>query len=680
MMKLPPDTFFLEILPMRFAVAAAVCLLITPLVSADEASFGDKQIRQYFQAETTRVTNAPLQEIDSLEAWEAKKDEYREKLKEMLGLEPWPEKTDLKATTTGTIERDGIIVEKIHFQSRPGLYVTGNLYRPAKVEGKLPAVLYVCGHGRVKKDGISYGNKAHYQHHGAWFARHGFVCLTIDSLELGEIEGKHKGLYNDAHQWWTNRGYTPAGVEAWNCVRSIDLLQSRDDVDPEKIGVTGRSGGGAYSWYIAAIDDRIKVAVPVAGITDLEDHVVNGVVAGHCDCMYWVNTYGFDYTLLPALIAPRPLMIANTDYDPIFPLEGVERTHLAARKIYQLYGKAPNLALTILPGGHADTQPLRIPAFYWLRKHLQGDTPAITDVAVPKFEVEELKVFDTLPEDEINTKIEETFVAAAEPAKVPESPGEWNEMFGEWKKLLATKSFAGWPQESQAAEISTQKELQKDGWTVIQHELSTEPDVTLPLLEFVSPKPGKALSGRLIVADDAKWQEFMNYLEGDGKSPLEDPGPGQHFYVLAPRGIGPTQWTQETKPEIQTRRRYLLLGQSIDAMRVWDIRRAAQAIVESTTLDNVTVKAEGNLAALAIYAAIFEPAIGNLHLRNPPLDHREGPYFMNVRRFMNLPEAMAMAFNTPDVPRSVSLVSETPELLEYANKVKLMIVSSAAKQ
>ncbi len=658
---------------MRFVLCLLLLTAMTPIAFAEEMSPGDKQAAAYFRAETAEIANAPLEGINSLEAWEAKKGEYRDKLKEMLGLDPWPEKTDLKATVTGTLERDGIVVENIHFQSRPGLYVTGNLYRPAKADGKLPAVLYVCGHGRVKKDGISYGNKAHYQHHGAWFARHGFVCLTIDSLELGEIEGKHKGLYNDKYQWWTNRGYTPAGVEAWNCVRAIDLLQSREEVDPEKIGVTGRSGGGAYSWYIAALDDRIKAAVPVAGITDLEDHVVNGVVSGHCDCMYWVNTYGFDYPLLAALIAPRPLMIANTDYDPIFPLEGVERTHLAAREIYKLYGKAPNLALTILPGGHADTQPLRIPAFYWLRKHLQGVAPVITDVATPKFEIEELKVFDKIPEDEINTKIEETFVAAAEPAKVPSTRAEWEQMSGDWKKKLREKSFAGWPSEPGKIGSKTQQPLQKDGWQIIRYELLPEPNVELPLLEFASLNSAETSKARLIIADDAKWQQFASYLVSDGESPLDKPEPGEKVYVLAPRGIGPTQWTQETKPEIQLRRRYLLLGQSIDAMRVWDIMQASKIITDATDIERIKVQAEGNLAALAIYAAIFEPSIGYLSVRNPPVDHREGPYFMNVRRFMNLPEAMAMAANSLDAPRSVSLVAETPELLEYSNQVKKKI-------
>ena len=107
----------------------------------------------------------------------------------MLGLHPWPEKSPLGAQVTGQVERDGVVVEKLHFQSRPGLYVTANLYRPAHIEQRLPAVLYLCGHGATVIDGVAYGNKVHYQHHGAWFARNGYVCLVLDSLQLGEIEG-----------------------------------------------------------------------------------------------------------------------------------------------------------------------------------------------------------------------------------------------------------------------------------------------------------------------------------------------------------------------------------------------------------------------------------------------------------------------------------------------------------
>ncbi|MCI0360337.1 MAG: prolyl oligopeptidase family serine peptidase [Planctomycetaceae bacterium] len=246
-----------------------------------DTSRGDAMIAEYFRRETERIQKTCLAEIKTLDDWNAKKGEYRRQLLEMLGLDPLPEKSDLKAEVTGRVEHDEFVVENLHFQSRPGLYVTGNLYLPKKIDaasGGLPAILYVCGHGAVKKGGVSYGNKVTYQHHGGWFARNGYVCLTIDTLQMGEIEGIHHGTHRYGMWWWLNRGYTPAGVEAWNCVRALDYLETRPEVDKTRFGVTGRSGGGAYSWWVAAIDDRIKAAVPVAGITDLTTHVVDGCV------------------------------------------------------------------------------------------------------------------------------------------------------------------------------------------------------------------------------------------------------------------------------------------------------------------------------------------------------------------------------------------------------------------
>ena len=321
----------------RFVLSCGLSLLcLVPAFGEEkpalDTSRGDAMIAEYFCVGTDRLRDACLAEIESAEDWQQNKQRYRSELLEMLGLDPLPEKTDLKPVVTGKVEHDEFTVENVHFQSRPGLYVTGNLYVPKNIDGKLPAILYVCGHGRVAKDGISYGNKTHYQHHGGWFARHGYVCLTIDTLQLGEIEGVHHGTYNHNRWWWLNRGYTPAGVEAWNCVRALDYLETRPEVDASRFGVTGRSGGGAYSWWIAAIDERIKCAVPVAGITDLQNHVVDGCVEGHCDCMYMVNTHQWDYAKVAALISPRPLLISNTDSDGIFPLDGVVRTFESVRR------------------------------------------------------------------------------------------------------------------------------------------------------------------------------------------------------------------------------------------------------------------------------------------------------------------------------------------------------------
>ncbi|MEZ5430467.1 MAG: hypothetical protein R3F31_04665 [Verrucomicrobiales bacterium] len=170
---------------------------------------GDAMLDAYFQTETRRLTVRSLGGIETREDWEKQRDAMRRQLFEMLGLQPLPAKSPLKATITGTVAADGIVVEKLAFQSRPGLYVTGDLYRPVSQDGPLPTILYVCGHGGVKKDGISYGNKTHYQHHGAWFARNGYVCLIIDTLQLGEIEGIHHGTFKEGRWWWPSRGYTP---------------------------------------------------------------------------------------------------------------------------------------------------------------------------------------------------------------------------------------------------------------------------------------------------------------------------------------------------------------------------------------------------------------------------------------------------------------------------------------
>ncbi|WP_158265220.1 alpha/beta hydrolase [Blastopirellula marina] len=653
---------------MRLITSPLVLLLLTTASFAQDTKPGDTMVRQYLAAETARVTNDPLKKIDSLETWEANQAEYRRQVAEMLGLDPMPEKGDLKATITGQIERDDIVVEKLHFQSSPHLYVTANLYRPKQVDQKLPAILYVCGHGRVKIDGVSYGNKAHYQHHGAWFARNGFVCLVVDSLELGEIEGTHKGLYSDKQRWWTNRGYTSAGVEAWNCIRSLDYLQSREEVDGERIGVTGRSGGGAYSWWVAALDDRIKAAVPVAGVTDLENHVVDGCVEGHCDCMYWVNTYQHDYTLLPALVAPRPLMIANTDRDGIFPLDGVNRCYFAAREIYDLYGKAPSLALTITPGPHKDTQQLRIPAFHWLREHLQGESPPITDVALPMFKPQELKVFDTLPEDEINTKIEETFVAASQPAEVPQTEEQWETMVSQWKQLLATKSFAAWPQKDIPLDTKLVSESRQGDWDIRRYEFTSQDNVRLPLLVLQAQTPRQQTPTRMILVDESQWAEFADFLKEDSKAecPLGKPDSNECVAVLPARGIGPTQWNQDPRKDTHIRRRFLLLGQSVDAMRAWDLRRGVQAASKLglQSGDKIDIEARGTMAGVAVYAAIFEPGMGDLKLTDLPADHRNGPYFLNVRRFMNMPEALALAGQD----RKVTLSGES-QVDEYREAV-----------
>jgi dienelactone hydrolase len=575
----------------------------------------------------------------------------------MLGLDPLPKKTDLKPVVTGKIEHEQFTVENIHFQSMSGLYVTANLYIPKGLEKPAPAILYVCGHARVKKDGVSYGSKTAYQHHPAWFARHGYVCLIIDTLQLGEIEGIHHGTYRYKMWWWNSRGYTPAGVEAWNCIRALDYLETRKEVDASRFGVTGRSGGGAYSWWISALDERIKAAVPVAGITDLQNHVVDGCVEGHCDCMYIVNTFGWDYSLVAALVAPRPLLISNSDKDNIFPLDGVVRVHEKVRNIYRLYGAEKNLGLNITEGPHKDTQELRVHAFVWFNRFLKDDSSPIDKPAVKFFEPEQLKVFKALPSDEINTKIHESFVPKNQ------QPIENQTQQQALLKTLREKSFGGWPTQEQAGPLNIKKVFiaQRQGIRLSAFDFTSQPHVRLRLYLVQRPaRPQKVVLNVLDEKEQKQWLAAMRVAFADELKDESLPDPNEDAFkhtrqilrynnsvlaYIAPRGIGLTAWNPDERKQTQIRRRFMLLGQTLDGMRVWDVRRAIQTLHQIELLKNVPVVLKGQhiMAGIVLYASLFEPDIAGLDLRHLPNSHRDGPIFLNVLRYMDIPQAVAMA-------------------------------------
>lgn len=655
-------------------LAYALCACRADAAEGGRADVGSEALARYFARETAALRDGMLSDVTTLDDWRRRQPELRQQLLDMLGLAPLPEKTDLQAVVTGRVEREDFAVEKVHFQSRPGLYVTANLYLPKHVDQPLPAVLYVCGHGGVKKDGISYGNKVHYQHHGAWYARNGYACLTIDSLQLGEIEAIHHGTYRYDRWWWLPRGYTPAGVEAWNCVRALDYLATRPEVDMQRVGVTGRSGGGAYSWWIAAIDERIAAAVPVAGITDLENHVIDGAVEGHCDCMYMVNTYRWDYPQVAALVAPRPLLISNTDRDGIFPLEGVIRTHAAVRRVYQLSGAAEQLALQITAGGHQDTQELRIHSFRWFNHFLKSDDELIEKVATKYFEPEELRVFGDLPADEVNTKIDESFVPKCAEFAAPASQEQWIQQTRTWRSSLAEKTFRGWPAEPVDPQVQCDWSEERDGLRVAQYRYASQVDVELPLMVVHRAGMTEPALAVLSVCDGEQWaalqaQLAVEFADRVGEQPVNDqPGylklhnmlrtfPWVMAYV-PPRGVGPTALSEDPAKRTQILRRYYLLGQSLDGMQVWDIRQAARALrgMEPLAGTDLWLQAHGTLAGVAAYAALYDEPFKRVDLHQPPRSHRHGPYLLNVQRFMDMPHAVALA-----AERSRVIVYDEPE-------------------
>lgn len=632
---------------------------------------GDALVSEYFRDQTDQLTKRALANIHSLDDWNAQKGELRRQLQDMLGLDPMPKKTDLNAEMTGTLtypigtDDPDVIVEKLHFQSLPGLYVTGNLYRPAEVTEPLPTILYVCGHASVKEDGVSLGNKTAYQHHGLWFARNGYVCLAIDTIQLGEIEGIHHGTYRHGMWWWNNRGYTPAGVEAWNCIRALDYLETRPEVDAKRFGITGRSGGGAYSWWTAALDDRIAAAVPVAGITSLHNHVVDGCVEGHCDCMYMVNTYQWDFPMLAALVAPRPLLISNTDKDSIFPLEGVVDVHRNVRRIYNLHNKPGNLGLQITEGPHKDTQELHIHAFRWFNRHLRNTDEMVEIVAIKAFGPAQLKVMDALPVDERVTSIHESFVPAYDGQSFPETAKDFEQFQSDSRVLLAEKTFRAWPKDQDTEDLATELmwSFTIDGIRIRKFEYTSQTPFRLPIYlldalseEDVNPSRPTSVSD-LVVLNPNEYEQFASAItyaltksggNVDAWNQLIgrlSQKPGYTLGFVALRGIGTTQWGKDDRAKTHIRRRFMLLGQTEASMRVWDLRRAITAITDLGMNDpsGMTLQASGDATSLAAYASLYEPSIKGLQLANVPTRNRFAPDMLNVSRFLEMPQLILLA-------------------------------------
>ncbi len=599
----------------------------------------DTNLAEYFRAGSKRISDRCLADIRRAEDWREHAPEYRRQLAEMLGLSPRPANTDLKATTTRRHEADTFTVENLHFQSRPGLYVTANLYLPKGLIKPAPALLYVCGHGPVITNGISYGNKVAYQHHGIWFARNGYVCLVVDTLQLGEIQGLHHGTHHEGMWWWNARGYTPAGVETWNNMRALDYLSTRPEVDTNRFGVTGRSGGGAYSWFLTAMDERIKAAAPVAGITDLENHVVDGCVEGHCDCMFFVNTYRWDYPMLAALAAPRPLLLCNSDSDSIFPLDGVIRLRNKVRGIYDLLGAGDKMGLIITPGPHKDTQELQLPVLRWFNKYLKGEEPLVENAAVKLFTPEQLKVFEKLPADAINTNIHDTFVPAARVA-MAKSSNEWTQQAQTWRANLMEKSFGAWPSLSGPADPIRREDrdvpLGKLGALTRYKAVWRDRDTSFFISPiFTQPSPTESSSKH-----PASFILSLRIAKPGGTVLDASSVNGQlDFYVPDPGASA-----NAAKKTVQIQRRHMLLGETENSVRVWDIIRAVRAVRESEQFGNlsIVIQAEGDLAVDALYASLFVP-VSELQLTKLPRSHRHGPDYLNVLRFMDIPQAVAMA-------------------------------------
>ena len=214
-----------------------------------------ESLQAHFESVIGRRHDQVFRGITTLEQWEQRKEKTRASLTKMLWHDMrWPDGPP-PATVTHREEHAAYSIENLVLETAPRVFLTANLYLPRTGTKPFPVVLYQCGHA----------SKSLYARHGAWFAAHGIAALVMDNIEMGEVEFTHHGVYSRGWFHWYSRGFSPLAVELLNARRAVDYLVARPDLDRTRIGATGRSGGGMTTFFLAALDDRIRASAPVSG-------------------------------------------------------------------------------------------------------------------------------------------------------------------------------------------------------------------------------------------------------------------------------------------------------------------------------------------------------------------------------------------------------------------------------
>ena len=639
----------------RIILISLLCLCATlagPAYGEQTTLYGAARIQ------ARQISSTSLAVPFSLVKWEASSAERREQWREMLGLSPLPPRTPLKATVTGVLERGDYVVEKIHFQSLPGAYVIGNLYRPAKSKGRLPAVLYLCGHSKGKVN-------PPYQANPRWFGQHGYVALVLDPIQLGESQGLHHGTYREGRWDWPSRGYTPAGAEVFNAMRALDYLETRPDVDADRMGVTGLSGGGVISWCLGAADERAKVVVPVCQTGSIEQVVTDRSTDGHCDCAFWINTYRWCWPDIGALIAPRPLLIASGSEDILWRPYGYRDVAHRIRQQYLALEAESHFNLIEDWTPHGYTPTLRRAIFTWFNTHLKGDATPVTDDVTDVVEPEEnLLVFSgQLPQQDETRRIDTLLVKRPELPMITDETAWRVHQETALKRLREITFRYTVPDRVSPWQAFRSDGSDKSGNANATYEFNSVDGMTLSLRTRRTqatewPMPTLAFS----VQPGAR----ATFAGGGSSRPSVAAGiltAAVEVRNTAATSVGPGYlWT--------ARRTYPLLGATLPERQVSDLLVAVAGLRREPMTGPVAVYGQGETASQAIYATLLDPQITEIVIADPPTSHEnpKTPEYLGVLRIGDLPHNLALAY-----PRPITFVGKMPKAYEWTRQVYEML-------
>ena len=556
---------------------------------------GDSALRSYLLAESQRCFDRRHKEVAAIvtaEAARARQKAVRERWLAAIG--PFPERCPLNPKVTGTLEREGYRIEKVIYESRPRHHVTANLYLPAKGKRPFPGVLLPCGHSHNGKASPAYQSAC------ILLARHGFAVLCYDPIDQGErfqtLDARGKPLVGGttAHTLVDVGarlvGGGTANFRIWDGIRSIDYLVSRPEVDAQRIGCTGNSGGGTMTCYLMATDERIFAAAPSCYVTSLERVLPTiGAQDGEQNITAQV-ALGIEHADYVTVRAPKPTLVLTATKD-FFSIDGSWEAFREAKRLYGILGHGERVDLFEYPDNHGFSQPRRQAMLRWMRRWLQGIDDAPVEPAAKLSTDAELQC---TPSGQVvhDLKGATTWDLNLQRAKAlaPQRAAFWKDT-PKAKCLAEVRRLAGIRLSTVVPPVQSVGTLRRAACVVEKLVIARKGEVPVPALLFApTQKKGKLPA--------------VIYVDGRGKA--RDAAPGGPVEKLAEaghvvlsidcRGFGETA---PTKPRRYAGTEYrltyaaVMLGRCLLGQRVEDVLAALRVVAGRPEVDAARIRVVG---------------------------------------------------------------------------------------
>jgi len=588
----------------------------------------------------THAYAAAMPVCKSLDGWRQRAAWLRPRVMRALGLDPLPERTPLNVRVLGETHFAGYRIQRLTFESRPGLLVPANVYVPDG-PGPFPLVLCPVGHWTRGKNEPTPAARSH------GLAKLGYITITYDPF--GQEERAIPGNEHAEHWRLILTGHTNMSIMVWDTVRALDTMLARPDVEPSRIACTGASGGGLNTLYFSVADDRLGVAVPVVYITQWADFLGTG--AAHCPCSHVPGLGAFtDMGEMTALFAPRPQMYINAQADPQFTTAGAQHAEAQARVVYDLFGAGDRLALKCFEGDHDYSRPMREALYGFLAQHLlgQGDGRPIPE---PAFTPEPPESEWCFPGGKIPTTTKTVRQLAQEWAEAAMARLPTPKGFDAEGCRKALVSVAHPPGDTTPRLVPCGS-FPVDGFVVRKLKLEVQPGITLPAL-FAAAQPGAPV---VVIADGspdpATAEPLLRAAREAGLAAL----------YVSPRGTGQTAWDEHV---ICTDN--LLLGDSILGQRAFDLAQAARALRAELGMQYTDV----GLLALGPEAGLYGLFAQALWWRPPYMAAAVGPVMGSYREAFGggipLAAYVSRILEVADIPQVVELASHQPLRIAFAH-------------